>query len=207
MAINYPLTPPSTPSFKRFALKSSKIAAMTQSQFTAQQKVYEHSGEYWILEGTLAPMKDREKFGPWRAFLTALRGNVGTFYMGDKLGKTARGIATGTPKVNGANAAGSKTLATKGWTATQTGILKADDYIQVGSGTSQRFHRVLVDANSDGSGLATLDIFPVLREALADDVVITIASCKGVFRLTQVNEDTDAAAGIVYLSFSAIEAI
>lgn len=206
MAITYPLTPPSSPSFKRFALKPSNIAAMTKSQFTGQQKVYEHAGEWWIMEGTLPPMT-RAQAEPWRAFLTALRGPVGTFYMGEKLGKTARGIATGTPKVNGANAAGVKTLNTKGWTASQTGILKAGDYLQVGSGTTQRLHRVLVDANSDGSGLAAVEIFPCLREALADDAVITISSCKGVFRLTQVNEDTDAAARMVYLGFAAIEAI
>ncbi len=33
---------------------------------------------------------EREKVEPWIAFLTALRGPLGTFLMGDPLGKTPR---------------------------------------------------------------------------------------------------------------------
>jgi hypothetical protein len=54
----------------------------------------------------------------------------GTFLLGDGAGKVARGIATGTPVVGSALQTGTS-LVTKGWTATQTGILVVGDYIQV----------------------------------------------------------------------------
>jgi hypothetical protein len=140
-----------------------------------------------------------------------LRGPVGTFTFGDQYATTPRGVATVTSTnalVNGANSAGSKTVATKGWTHSITGILKAGDYIQLGTGSAQRLYKVLADANSDSSGHATLDIFPRLREALSDNQVITLHDCKGLFRLVDTRREWDIAlAGIWGISFRAVEAI
>src|SRR5258708_24927033 len=116
---------------------------------------------------------------PLLAVLTALRGRWGTLLLGDPAAATAQGIATGTPLVSGSNAAGAITLATKGWTATQTGILKARDYLQIGSGITQRLYKMLTTANSDGSGLSPPDVFPPLREALSDGAAITVCAANG----------------------------
>jgi hypothetical protein len=97
--------------------------------------------------------------------------------------KTPRGVATGTPLVNGVHAAGARTLAIKGLTISITGILKADDWLQVGSGATAHIHQVTADANSNGSGNATVSIVPELRQALADGNAIVFSSPKGNFHL------------------------
>jgi len=70
---------------------------------------------------------------------------------------TPKGIATGSPIVTTASQTGSS-LNTSGWTFNITGILKAGDIIRI-AGLHNVFH-ILTDANSDGTGLSTLTIFP-----------------------------------------------
>ena len=125
----------------------------------------------------------RDQAEDWISFLVSLRGAVGSFYLGDPAGTVPQGVATGTPLVNGAQVAMSRTLVTKGWTHSTTGILLAGDYLQVGTGLQQRLYKNLTDADSDSSGNATLDIFPSLREGISDNQPITLTNCKGTFRL------------------------
>ena len=131
----------------------------------------------------------------------------GLFLLGDPLGTTARGIATGTPLVKGASQTGNS-LITDGWTASQTGILKAGDYFQLGSSTSSKLYKVLNDANSDGSGDATFDIWPNINTAVSDDTALTVASAKGLFRLAANEMRWDLQQAQKYgIAFSAIEVI
>lgn len=207
MSITYPLTPPSAPTFNNVVMRALNVVGLSASPFTLETQAQEWPGEAWAFDGQIPPMK-RADAEEWIAFLLALRGSSGTFYLGDPAAGTPRGVATGTPLVNGANAAGSKTLAIKGWTNSITNILKKGDYLQVGSGTSQRLYKSVTDANSDGSGHATIDIFPRLREALADNAAITTASCKGVFRLAMNTREWSINTARVYgLSLKAIEAL
>jgi hypothetical protein len=154
---------------------------MTSSPFTGEQQVYVHAGEFFGLQfelGTLSIAQGDE----WTAFLTALNGREGTFLMGDPLKSTPRGVATGTPLVNGASQSG-KTLVTDGWTATITGILKAGDWIQIGTGSVTQLYKIVQDANSNGAGQATLEIWPRLRSAPADNAAIIVTATKGLWRL------------------------
>src|SRR3954463_10292223 len=142
----------------------------------------------------------------WVAALRSLDGPVGTFYLGDTAWKTPRGTATGTPLVNGASQTG-EDLATDGWTASVTGILKAGDWIQLGTGSSARLYMVMVDANSNGSGQATLTIRPKLRSSPGDNSAIVTNSPVGVFRLAVAPGWTlDRAKVAQGLSFVAVEA-
>jgi hypothetical protein len=118
----------------------------------------------------------------WIAFKLKLNGQIGTFLLGDPAGKTARGIATGTPLVKGASQTGNS-LVTDGWTTGQAGILLEGDYIQIGSGTLTRLFKVLNDATSDGSGNATFDIWPSIVNAFDDNAAITVSSAVGLFRM------------------------
>ena len=58
------------------------------------------------------------------------------------------------------------------------------DYIQLGSSSTSTLHKVLTQTNGDSGGNATLDLFPAIRVAPADNAVITVASCAGKFRLS-----------------------
>lgn len=183
------------------------IAGISKSPFSGSQQVQEFQ-EWWEGEISLPPLDTTVKQDTWLAFLASLRGITGTFLFGDPIKTSVRGIGTGTPLVKGASQTG-KELITDGWTTSQTGILLAGDYIQIGTGTSTRLHRLTQDANSDGSGNATLDIFPRLREAPADNAVITLTNCKGTFRLASNEQSWDFSPGdlITGITFPIMEAL
>ena len=181
MTISYPLSLPTNVSFKRLTLTTDSQVAMQQSAFTGQTQVFVHQGEVWFAEVTLPDMA-RANAEEWIAFLLKLNGPQGTFYLGDPLGKTARGSVSGTPRVNGGSQTG-RSLVTDGWSTNASGVLLAGDYIQLG----QRLHKVLSDVDADGSGNATLDIWPRIRESPADNDTIITSSPKGIFRLVDKN--------------------
>jgi hypothetical protein len=205
MAITYPLSLPTQSAIAKIRLSANEIVGISQSPFTAAQQVYKYPGQFWEADVTLPPIK-RADAEYWVAFLLKLNGPFGTFLLGDPLGATARGVATGTPLVNGGSQVGNE-LVTDGWTTSQTGILRAGDYIQIGSGATAQLYKILDDANSDGSGNATFTIWPSLRSSPSDNATIIVSSPKGVFRLTTpASWDIDEAS-IYGLTFGAREAL
>lgn len=206
MPISYPLSLPTTAGIMRVRLVANDVVGVSQSPFTAVQQVYRYSGQFWEADITLPPMK-RADAEYWISFLLKLNGPYGTFLMGDPNGATARGVATGTPLVNGAGQTGNE-LVTDGWTTSTTGILKAGDYIQLGTGATSRLYKVLDDVNSDGSGNATLTLWPDLRSAPADNAAITVSNTKTTFRLNSAQTSWDINEATIYgLTFGAREAL
>ncbi len=194
MSITYPLTPPSG-GVARATIRQVANVAVSRSVFTGEQQVQRWQGERWEFDLDLALM-ERPTAQAWAMFLAKMYGSYGTALIGDPayLAAGPRGIATGTPLVNGGGQSGD-TLATDGWTNGVTGILKAGDYIQLGTGATSRLHVVLDDANSSGGGAASLNIWPRLREAPANNSAIVVAGARGLFRLAgpQTQYDIDVA--------------
>lgn len=206
MAITYPITLPATPKARKVRITQRSVVAVGASPFTLQQVVQAHPGQAWQLAITLPPQK-RATAEDWIAALISLNGAEGTFLYGDDAGAVPRGIATGTPLIDGAGQTG-QTVNTKGWTANQTGILKAGDWFQLGSGATTRLHKVLADANSDAGGLAAIDIWPALRASPADNDPITVNATKGLWRLAATGQRWDIDEAAFYgLDFDAVEAL
>lgn len=203
MAISYPLSLPATKSPSRIVLSASVVVSTSQSPFTLSTQVQEFSGQKWFAEISL-PYMTREDAEQYTTFLLKLNGKKGTFLLGDSASPTPRGSAAGDPVVDGAGQTG-QTLLTTGWDNSETGVLLAGDYIQIG----QRLYKVLSDANSNGSGDAELDIWPRLRESPGDGAAIVTANCVGLFRLQSNDYDLFSVGPdrLYALSFSAEEAI
>ncbi len=200
------ITHPTTPGFMvaRWALGGHTIEH--ESPTTGSVQTLGTSGSRWAARFELPPMA-RATAAAWVAFLTRLNGREGRFFAGDPSAKTPRGVATGTPLVNGASQTG-KTLATDGWTPTITGILLAGDFIAYDTPSGWRqLHMVVLDANSDGSGLSTLTITPPIRESPANNATIIIASPTCVMMLaTDEEAGWDISTAIHFgLAFSAVE--
>jgi hypothetical protein len=206
MAITYPVTFPSGIGFANLNIRARTVVGVNTSPFTGQQQVYKHQGQWWEAEVSLPPMK-REDAEQAVAFLLKMNGAFGTFLLGDKSATATRGVGTGTPLVNGASQTGDE-LITDGWTTSTTGILKAGDWIQLGSALTTRLYKVLDDVNSDGSGNAAINIFPNLRSSPDDNAALTVSSTKGLWRLasneTQYSIDQMSVYGI---TFACVEAI
>ena len=160
------------------------------SPFTYQEQVYQHEGERWSGLYTLPPML-KNHAAIWLSFLMKLRGRRGTFKAGDQDRKTIQGATVGTVLVNGAGQTGNS-INVDGVGATVTGAFKAGDYITI----QDRLYMVTDDANSNGSGEATLYIEPALRSgilAIADDATVLYSNTTAIMRLdsNEQNWDTD----------------
>jgi hypothetical protein len=205
MAISYPITLPTSPTLRDITIRARSVVGTRASQFTLQPQSYVWGGQIISALCRLPPMPSRADAEAWVAALVSLNGMEGSFLLGDTANTTPRGTATGTPLVKGAGQTG-RTLITDGWTAGVTGIVKAGDWFQLGSGSTARLHKIMVDANSNGSGEATLDIWPALRSSPADNAALTVSSPKGRFMLASNETEWSIDEARVYgLSFEAVE--
>ena len=194
MAISYPISIPDTNSIVQFNLDAQNAVAYSRSPFTFAGQTHAYAGQMWQLDATLKPMR-RSQAEPWIAMLTSLRGQFGTFLIGDPLACNPRGTAT-TATISGS--AGDNSV-----TATLNGSLLAGDYIQLGSSNTSTLHKVLVDR----SGSGTMEIWPALREDQSS-ASATLTNTVGKFRLSSnsISRPSDSR-GIYSISFSAMEAI
>ena len=209
MAISYPLTLPTVSGIATVTFRATNVTGISMSPFTFKQQVVAHAGQRWEAEVSMPPMS-RADAEEWISFLVSLRGQLGTFTLGDPSGSTARGSASsapGTPLVNGASQTGGS-LAIDGCTASATGYLKAGDYIQLGSGSSATLHKILQDVNTPSGGDVTVDIWPHIRTAPADDSTVVVSNAKGLFRLSQNQTSWSIDEATIFgVNFACVEAV
>ena len=194
MALSYPLDTPTTIGIESIELRAVNAVAVSQSPFTYKQQVISHGGQKWEASVTI-PSVRRDKAAEWKAMLVGLKGQVGTFLLGDPDYATPQGtvsscLLTGSAGEENVN-------------VVMTGTLKAGDYIQLGAGADARLHQVLLDQSGDGS----LEIWPALR---ADYIGATVIfnNAKGVFRLSNnVTSWSINNASAYGISFEAVEAL
>jgi len=204
MSLTYPLTLPTSPLSRTITIRKLSATGMVQSPFGYNSQVQVWGGQQWQADITLPPMPRRADAEAWIAALVGLNGQEGNFLLGDTANPTARGAASGTPLVNGGSQTGYD-LVTDGWTHGITGIMKAGDWMQLGTGATARLYKVMKDANSDGSGNATLTLWPRLRSSPADNDPLTVSAAKGLFMLAADVEWSIDYARVYGLSFKAIE--
>jgi hypothetical protein len=193
-------TTPSAPASVEFT--PMDIVAMSVSPFTGQQQVQDWQ-QGWLEASVSYPPLTQAQARPWVAFLKGLRGQANVFQIGDPLA-TPRGSGAGTPVVAGAGQKG-YTLNTRGWTPGASGVLLLDDYLQIG----YRLYSVtLSDVDADGSGNATINIWPPLRESPANGDAITITNTKGLFRLkSNARKWSETTARVYGIQFECKEAL
>jgi hypothetical protein len=201
LAISFPITLPAGGTrMVRWTMLDA--VGVGESPYTFSQETYEHAGRRWAVEVQLAPMK-RADAEEWVAALASLRGRRGTFYFSDPLGATGRGAFGGTPLVNGAGQTGG-TIAIDGCSLSVTNWIRKGDWVQIGT----ELHKSLTDANSNGAGEVTLELWPGPRVAPADNDPVTVASAKGIFRLARNERGYDTQLAQMFgLEFSAVEAL
>jgi hypothetical protein len=194
MALSYPLATPTTIGIESIELRAVNAVAVSQSPFTYKQQIVSHGGQKWEASVNI-PSVHRDKAADWKAMLVGLRGQTGTFLLGDPDYATPQGTVSSC--VLSGNV-GEETAS-----VVMTGTLKAGDYIQLGSGASSKLHQVLLDQDGDG----TIEIWPSLRSDYTSSTVV-FNSPKGVFRLaTNMTSWSINNASIYGISFEAVEAV
>tara|TARA_R100001198_G_C5192435_1_gene184566 strand:+ start:318 stop:905 length:588 start_codon:yes stop_codon:yes gene_type:complete len=194
MAITYPLAIPNTIGIESIELRAVNSVATSQSPYTYKQQIVSHGGQKWEASVNI-PSVRRDLAGAWKAMLVALKGQEGTFLMGDPDYTTPQGTVSACTLTGDA---GDDSV-----TVVMTGTLKAGDYIQLGAGINSKLHQVLQDQSGNG----TLEIWPSLRSTYTNATVV-FNSPKGVFRLatnmTSWSINNSSSYGI---SFEAVEVI
>ena len=208
MAVSYPLSLPTVTGIRNVHIRSINSVNYSRSPLTFEGQVQANAGQMWAADVSLPPMK-RANAAVWVAWLTSLRGQYGTFLMGDPLCATAQGSARGTDivTVNGAGQTG-ETLNITSNQLSATDYLKAGDYIQLGSAATATLHKVLEDVNTDASGNAALSLWPHIRTAPANGAAVTVENTVGRWRLDSNQSEWSVNEEAIYgMRFSATEAI
>ena len=122
------------------------------------------------------PTVRRDLAADWKAFLTALRGQTGTFLLGDPDYATPRGTVTA---VDMTGSKGEDVITID----SMTGNFEAGDYFQMLNGSAARLYMILEQT----SGTGDYSVWPRLREdyTISDTVILT--NPKGVFKLTEAS--------------------
>lgn len=203
MSISYPLTLPDA-DLDSIEIAPETAAAISRSPFSFVEQIHVWSGMRWTARVRIGD-RTRAEVEDWLAFLLALNGAEGSFLMGDPLATAPRGSVAGTPVVDGASQTG-RTLATRGWTASATGVLLAGDYIQLGNlGTNRRLYKVLQDVDADGAGDANVEIWPRLRSSPVDGQSVLTSNTVGIWRLAADFDWTESVLRYPNVDFSAVE--
>ncbi len=162
------------------------VSTRFENPLTGQVQVLERDAARWVSKLSLVRSElDSRRLD---AFLATLRGAVGHVFMPDFRRLKAKGSLAGSPQLDGGVGT---SLNLSGFTANATGVLKSGDLIQVSTG---RTHIVLSDVDADGSGDATVNIAPRLREAVTVGPLVT-DNCRVRMRLAdddQTENATDA---------------
>lgn len=194
MAISYPLTFLTHTGVRSIELRAVNAVAYSSSPFTFAGQAIAYPGQQWMADITLTAMR-RSDAERWVAWLVSLRGQFGTFLMGDPNAASPQGTST-SATITGS--AGDSTVS-----VSMTGSLLTGDYIQLGSGSDATLHKVLVDKTGSGN----LEIWPALRKDRSA-VSATLTSPKGLFRLASNEQAWSINEAEIYgITFSAMEAV
>jgi len=196
MAITYPLTPPAA--IRIASLRFSAISAVARniSPFTFSSQSYNWTGTMLSGDVECPPMNRADAEELIGFLIMAARG---TFYFRDYANGTQRGNMSGSPQLNGAHVANTTTLTVD----MGSGSWAVGDYIQLGTGSSSKLHKI-TQVNSATS----YEIFPLLRTNYPDNTTIVYSNAVGVFRLGTTTCDWSIDTAKKYgLNFSIFESI
>jgi len=205
MSISYPLALPSHTGIMSVELTAINAVAYSKSPFTFAGQAHAYSGQTWQADITLPAMK-RADAEQWIAFLISLRGQFGTFLLGDPSASSPRGISgsfPGTPVIT--NQTGG-TISVTGASRSKSNWLLAGDYIQIGTAADATLHKVLQNASTDASGSVTLEVWPHVRGTRSGS--IAVSNTVGNFRLSSNQQSWSVNEASIYgITFGAMEAL
>ena len=169
------------------------------SPFTEATQYAQRGGTRWRVTLNTVPLNKRNR-ATMQAFITRVTARSEPFTLTPDA-YTRLGAGGGAPKVNGASQTGF-TLDIDGAPASVTGWLVAGDYFEVDGQLKQ----MTEDADTNGSGEATLVFAPELRRAPSDNAEVTLNLPTGTFRLVDnVNGWSNRAPALSEFSLICVE--
>ena len=185
-----PLAFPSV-GIQNITMRLKRAVAVSESPFSFDQQVFEHSGARWEAEVTLPPLSYAEARSV-EAFIVGLKGQSGTFTFGHPLHTST---ATGNTNANAAIRAEQISL---GGSST---AVDAGTYLQLGD-------YLYITTTSKAAGIGIIGIQPPLRTAVSSGTTVDFTLPKSLWRMStnDISWSTDMAS-MYGFSFACVEAL
>ena len=195
---------PTDPNFRSLNFKDNRPTLVNQT-LSGRKQVRQIGSQYFSFTVQMPPLQ-QEKAQEVFAFLQKQKGSFEDFTIVAPLDNLGAGKAETDIQVVGAHTSGDASIALDGFTASQTGALKAGDIIKFAN--HSKVYMVQSDIDSDGSGALTVLISPNLVASLADNEAVTVNKPSFTVYLenNEIMYSTDAS-GFYSISFDVREVI
>ena len=161
---------PTDPNFRSLNFKDSRPTLLNQT-LSGRKQVRQIGAQYFSFTVAMPPLQ-QEKAQEIFAFLQKQKGSFENFTIVAPLDNLGAGKSETDIQVVGAHTSGDASIALDGFTANQTGALKAGDLIKFAN--HSKVYMVQSDIDSSGGGALTVLISPNLVTALTDNVAVTV---------------------------------
>ncbi len=195
---------PTSPNFRSLNFKDNRPTLINQT-LSGRKQVRQIGSQYFSFTVAMPPLQ-QEKAQEVFAFLQKQKGSFEDFTIVAPLDNLGAGKSETDIQVVGAHTSGDASIALDGFSANQTGALKAGDLIKFAN--HSKVYMVQSDIDSDGSGALTLLISPNLVASLADNEAVTVNKPSFTVYLenNEIMYSTDAS-GFYSISFDVREVI
>jgi len=195
---------PTSPNFRSLNFKDNRPTLVNQT-LSGKKQVRQIGSQYFSFTVQMPPLQ-QEKAQEVFAFLQKQKGSFEDFTIVAPLDNLGAGKAETDIQVVGAHTSGDASIALDGFTANQTGALKAGDLIKFAN--HSKVYMVRDTADSLSAGEMTLTIEPNLVASLADNEAVTVNKPSFTVYLenNEIMYSTDAS-GFYSISFDVREVI
>jgi hypothetical protein len=195
---------PTSPNFRSLNFKDNRPTLVNQT-LSGKKQVRQIGSQYFSFTVQMPPLQ-QEKAQEVFAFLQKQKGSFEDFTIVAPLDNLGAGKAETDIQVVGAHTSGDASIVLDGFTASQTGALKAGDIIKFAN--HSKVYMVQSDIDSDGTGALTVLISPNLVASLADNEAVTVnkPSFTVYLESNEIMYSTDAS-GFYSISFDVREVI
>ena len=192
------------PNFRSLNFKDNRPTLLNQT-LSGKRQVRQIGSQYFSFTVQMPPLQ-QEKAQEVFAFLQKQKGSFEDFTIVAPLDNLGVGKAETDIQVVGAHTSGDASIVLDGFTASQTGALKAGDIIKFAN--HSKVYMVQSDIDSDGTGALTVLISPNLVASLADNEAVTVNKPSFTVYLenNEIMYSTDAS-GFYSISFDVREVI
>lgn len=200
MGITFPNNPPPEPGFSQAQIRIQNIVQSSTNQFNLNKRSNTLNENKWAGSLTVDRMKESEA-RQWKAWLTSMRGQRGTFKVSDPLYSGPYGNVSNQGTVDSVPISSKGNfLAVSGFDSNTT-IFKEGDQFEVDG----ELKLCVRDSETNNSGEALLTFLPALHNTSVSGKTIKYQDPKGTFRLDENNVMWEDEKLLTSIEFSIME--
>ena len=195
---------PTDPNFRSLNFKDNRPTLLNQT-LSGKKQVRQIGSQYFSFTVAM-PAMQQEKANEVFAFLQKQKGSFEDFTIAAPLDNLGAAKGETDIQVVGSHVSGDATIALDGFTASQTGALKAGDLVKFAN--HSKVYMVQNNIDADSNGALTLQISPNLVTTLANNESVTVNKPSFTVYLenNEIMYSTDAS-GFYSISFDVREVI